>query len=33
MSEKKKLNAYSPEFKVKTSLEALQGAKTINEIA
>ena len=33
MSEKKKRNSYSPEFKAKTGLEALRGVKTINEIA
>jgi transposase len=34
MSEaKKKRNSYGPEFKAKVGLEAVRGAKTINEIA
>lgn len=32
MSEKKKRNVHSPEFKAKIGLEALRGVKTINEI-
>ncbi len=32
MSEKKTRKVYSPEFKAKVGLEALQGVKTINQI-
>jgi transposase len=32
MTEKKKRKVYSPEFKAKVGLEALEGVKTINEI-
>ncbi len=32
MSEKKQRKVYSPEFKAKVGLEALNGVKTINEI-
>ncbi len=32
MSEKKKRNSYSPEFKAKVGLEAIHGVKTVNEI-
>ena len=32
MSEKKKRNTYSPEFKAKVGLEAIHGVKTVNEI-
>jgi transposase-like protein len=33
MSEGRKRQVYSPEFKAKVGLEALKGVKTINEIA
>jgi len=33
MSESKKRNSYSSEFKAKVGLEAIRGMKTINEIA
>ncbi len=32
MSEKRKRNSYSPEFKAKVGLEAIYGVKTVNEI-
>ena len=32
MSEKRKRNTYSPEFKAKVGLEAIHGLKTVNEI-
>jgi len=32
MSEKKKRNSYTPAFKAKVGLEAINGTKTINEI-
>lgn len=32
MSETKKRNIHTPEFKAKVGLDALRGAKTINEI-
>ena len=32
MSEKRKRNTYSPEFKAKVGLEAIHGVKTVNEI-
>ncbi len=32
MSEVKKRNGHAPEFKAKVGLEALRGAKTLNEI-
>ena len=32
MSEKRKRNSYSPEFKAKVGLEAIHGVKTVNEI-
>ena len=33
MSETKKRNTHLPEFKAKVGLEAVRGAKTVNEIA
>lgn len=32
MSEKRKRNSYSPEFKAKVGLEAIHGVKSLNEI-
>lgn len=32
MSERRKRTVYSPEFKAKVGLDAVQGVKTINEI-
>jgi transposase-like protein len=32
MSEKRKRNSYSPEFKAKVGLESIHGVKTVNEI-